>query len=225
MKRALFISLLLIIGIGLSECKKQSQNDYNKKASDPELLHAASEHLIDEIVWDIFKPPVASRILAYSYIAAYEVLSVENNEHKSLVGKINGLTPIPKPDKNQTYCFPLASMVAFNTVGKTLTLTNPKWDTYEKEFYERYEEMDIPEDVSQRSVEYGKQVAKHILNYASEDNYKTTRDHRHTLTHMQGSWEPTPPLLVLYLLLRHPYNVFHHKPYYRKPPNKLDPMI
>jgi hypothetical protein len=54
--------------------------------------------------------------------------------------------------------------------------------------------MGIPEDVYERSVAYGERVAKHILAYSNEDNYKKTRGYRHTLSHQVGGWEPTPPM-------------------------------
>jgi hypothetical protein len=51
---------------------KSHARGVQRKAAAPELLHSVTEQLTNVIVYDIFKPPVASRIYAYSYLAAYE---------------------------------------------------------------------------------------------------------------------------------------------------------
>ncbi len=187
----IFAVLILFLG---SCAKKASPEEYNAKAAAPGLLHSVSEQLTNVIVYDIFKPPVASRIYAYAYLAAYETLrNGQPQQYNTLAGKLNEFKEVPRPEAGQEYCFPLAAIKAFTTVGRTLTFSANMWDDYEKDFYKKYEEMSIPEDVDTRSAAYGEQVAAHILEYASGDNYKKTRGYRHTLTHGAGSWEPTPP--------------------------------
>jgi hypothetical protein len=192
-KRIVVVFSFFAFALSLYSCREQSAEQYEQKASDPMLLHSCSRQLTDVIVYDIFKPPVASRIYAYSFLAAYEALQVQSEEHASLAGKLNEFTAVPEPEKDQVYCFPLASVKAFTTVGEALTFSGDLWENYEKDFYQQYKEMGIPKDVYNRSIAYGEQVAKHILDYASKDNYKTTRGFRHTLKHEPGSWEPTPP--------------------------------
>lgn len=187
---------LFILSVFLGSCaKKATPEEYNAKAAAPELLHSATEQLTNVIVYDIFKPPVASRIYAYAYLAAYEAMrNGQPQQYGTLAGKLNGFEAVPKPEAGQPYCFPLAGVKAFTTIGRTLTFSANMWDNYEKVFYKKYEEMGIPEDVYKRSVAYGEQVAKHILAYADKDNYKKTRGYRYTLSHKAGSWEPTPPM-------------------------------
>lgn len=175
-------------------CKEKSTPaQYNQLAADPMLIHACSQQLTNVIVYDIFKPPVASRIYAYSFLAAYEALQPKSTEYNSFAGKLNDFAAVPEPLVKQEYCFPLASAKALTIVGENLTFSSDKWATFEQEFFSKYKEMGIPEDVYKRSIAYGVQVAKHILAYANEDNYSTTRGFRHTLKHTPGSWEPTPP--------------------------------
>ena len=71
---------VVVLALGLlSGCKKESTPDeYNKMASQPELLHKSAHQLTDVIVYDIFKPPVASRIYAYSFLAA--TMLIKNTE-------------------------------------------------------------------------------------------------------------------------------------------------
>lgn len=193
MKRILLAALVLGLSLSTYSCREVSSEEYNQQAADPMLLHSTSRHLTDVIVYDIFKPPVASRIYAYSFLAAYEALQTQSDEHISLAGKLNDFTAVPEPQKDQEYCFPLASMKAFTTVGEALTFSGDLWEAYEKDFFQQYKEMGIPGDVYDRSIAYGEQVAQHILEYAGKDNYNTTRGFRHTLKHVPGCWEPTPP--------------------------------
>ncbi len=166
---------------------------YNKSASDPELIHDLGEELTNIVIHDIFKPPVASRIYAYSYMAAYEALVPGNPEYRSLSGQLNGFDTSPQPEPDKQYCFPLASAKAFTIVGRTLTFSGDMWDTYEKDFFKKYEAMGIPDDVIERSTSYGEAIANHIIAYSGKDNYKQIRGFRYTVTNEPGSWVPTPP--------------------------------
>lgn len=166
---------------------------YNKSASDPEILHGLGEHLTDVIIHDIFKPPVASRIYAYSYLAAYEALTPGYPEYRSLGGQLNGFEVAPQPEPGKEYCFPLASAKAFAIVGRTLTFSGDMWDMYDKDFLKKYEAMGIPDEVIERSTAYGEAIANHVIAYSGKDNYKQIRGFRYTVTNEPGTWVPTPP--------------------------------
>ena len=70
------------------------------KLNDAALFHSAMQNLSDIIVYDIFSPPVASRVYLYPSIAAYELIAKDMPlKYKSLVGQVKGLTKIPEPEK------------------------------------------------------------------------------------------------------------------------------
>jgi hypothetical protein len=190
-----FILLSLLAGaIGATSCVRTSPEVYNKQAAAPELLHQTADELTYAIIHDIFKPPVASRIYAYVNIAAYEALRNGYPAYPTLAGKLNGFKPVPKPQKGAEYSFPVAAMAAYLKMSKTLTYSLEGWDKYEKEMQQQYEQMQIPQDVYERSVAYGRQVADHVLAYADQDNYKQSRSAvRYTVTNVPGYWQPTPP--------------------------------
>jgi hypothetical protein len=180
---------------GLYSCKqKASEDEYNKAASNPELFHQCSVQLTDVIVHDIFKPPVASRIYTYSYLAAYEAMRQQVPEYKSLAGVITDFTSVPEPDKGKIYCFPLAAVTAFIKVGEELTFSKDMWTKFADSFYLQYKNMGMPEDVYEQSINYGNKVAKHILVYADSDKYKETRSgQKFAVQDEPGRWVPTPP--------------------------------
>jgi PAP2 superfamily len=186
-----FAGLLLT---SLYSCRSTTQpEEYNAKAANPELYHQSVEKLTQVIIHDIFSPPVASRIYAYSNLAGYEAMAAGNPQYQSLGGKLRGFKGVPVVEKGEEYCFPLASTRAFLSVARTLTFSGKYFDEYEKTFYQQYEDMGIPSDVIDRSMAYGDTVAAHIMKYASKDNYKQTRGFRHTVTNKTGLWVPTPP--------------------------------
>ncbi|MPR34566.1 vanadium-dependent haloperoxidase [Salmonirosea aquatica] len=194
MKKFSFLVALLAATTFASSCRQTTTPEvYNKSASDPEMIHDLGEQLTDVVIHDIFKPPVASRIYAYSNLAAYEALVPGHPEYRSLSGQLNGFEPTPQPEPGKEYCFPLASAKAFTIVGRTLTFSGDMWDTYEKDFFKKYEAMGIPDDVIERSTAYGEAVANHIIKYSGKDNYKQIRGFRYTVTNEPGTWVPTPP--------------------------------
>ncbi len=183
---------LLVIGIIFS-CQR-SNSDFQKEASNPEFLHRSMLRLNDVIIYDVFSPPVASRIYAYASIAAYEALAPGHPEYQSVGGQLNGLQASPQPEAGKVYCYPLASVHAFLTVGKTLIFSEDSISVFQKELYDEFEAMGIPEDVSERSKAYGEAVAKHILEWSGKDNYKQTRTFpKFSLDDNPARWQPTPP--------------------------------
>lgn len=198
MNSRLSLIFVAVIVLGISCKHNASPEEYNKEASDPGLFHECSVQLTDVIVHDIFKPPVASRIYTYAYLGAYETMIQQFPEYKSMAGLINQFTAVPEPDKDKAYSIPLAAVVAFNEIGEALTFSKDMWDAFADSFYVKYEKMEIPADVYENSVDYGKKVASHIMKYADSDYYKETRSgEKYTVKQEAGRWVPTPPAYAL----------------------------
>lgn len=144
---------------------------------------------------DIFSPPVASRIYAYSSIAAYEALIPGYPENKSLAGQLNGLTECPKPEAGKEYCYQLASITALMKVGKHLIFSESSMDDLKDDIFKEFEGMNIPKDVYQRSIAYGEAVAAHIMAWSKTDNYAQLRSApKYTINAKDPArWVPTPP--------------------------------
>jgi hypothetical protein len=76
------------------------------------------------IIYDIFSPPVASRIYAYYNLAAMEVLANEEKHFATLEGKVKGLNNIPHPASGAKIDYQFASIIAFLKVGWQLTFSS-----------------------------------------------------------------------------------------------------
>jgi hypothetical protein len=184
---------LITITILITSCKSVNP-EWESQSYDPELLHKSMKKLSDVIVYDIFSPPQASRNYAYPSIAAYEVLIHSDNRFKTMAGQLKDLSPLPEPDANVEYNFSLASIIAFLKVGKALIFSEEKIESFQTEILEEYEALKMPDDVYERSVLYGNEIADHILEWADKDNYKETRSFpKYTVTDDPARWKPTPP--------------------------------
>jgi hypothetical protein len=79
-------------------------------------------------------------------------------------------------------------------VGKAMIFSEDKIESFQAEFYQKMKDGGIPDDVYERSINYGEAVAKHVLAWADKDNYKQTRTFpKYTVLKETRAWKPTPP--------------------------------
>ena len=192
MKPLKFI-LFTLIALQIS-CSETRNTLYKEKLNDPELFQAAMQNLTDIIVYDIFSPPVASRVYLYPTIAAYQIIANhEPDKYNSLVGQVNELNEIPKSE-NQDINSNLAALFSFNIVGKALIFSEKKMEAFQNEFQKTLEEIKVPKSIISASKAYGEEVAEAILEWASEDMYSQTRTYpKYTIKENDRFWKPTPP--------------------------------
>ena len=181
--------LLVFISLTISNCK---QVDDSKQVTGPSIQHYCEQKLTDVIVYDIFSPPVAGRIYAYSNLAFYEVIRFTDTSNNSIIAHLKGFKQIPPPVKNQMYNYDLAAIVAFMKVAKTLVFSKDSIHNATKKILAQYKNID--EAVFQRSAAFGDTVGAIILQRASNDNYKLSRGMpRYSVFKEKGKWLQTPP--------------------------------
>ena len=189
------VFLFFILSLLLLNCSSL-ENDlaYKEKLQDPELFQFAMQNLTDLVVYDIFSPPVASRVYLYPTIAAYEVVRQGfQSEYNTLVGQVNGLPSLPDP-KDTNLDYNLAALYAFNEVGKKLIFSEDKMGKFENNFAQKIKDIKIPREVHKNSKDYGSKAANTILEWASKDMYSQTRTFpKYTIKEEDKFWKPTPP--------------------------------
>jgi hypothetical protein len=190
--KSVFSQTVIIILFLLTTCQPK---DYKKASQNPEFVGRTIKKLSDVIVHDIFSPPIASRIFAYTTIAGYEVLIHDFPEYQSLEGQLKDLKDVPKPEKDKQYCFPLASMHALLTTAKMNFVFSPeKIEAFENELYAEFQEIGVPDEVYVNSLLYGTKVAEHIVAWSKSDNYRETRTFpKFEIREELSRWKPTPP--------------------------------
>jgi len=182
--------LLLILPLAWAiSCQPKLEMDFE----DGELIHSAMQQLTDIIVYDIFSPPVASRIYSYASIAAYQAMLPAHPEYESLEGQIRGLENMPQPEADKQYNHAVAGVHAFLTVGRALIFSEDKMEAYQQQLYDKFERA-LDGDVYENSMTYGQLVADRVLEWADKDQYKQTRTFpKFTVKDEPGRWQPTPP--------------------------------
>ena len=194
-------AILLLLGILMWSCGGEQKDsvaefnpNYQKDMANPGRFHQTMKQLTDIIVHDIFSPPVASRIYTYPSIAAYEAIVHAHPEYQTLAGQLTDLDPLPQPNADEEYCFPLASLQAFMATGKTFIFSEDKMEKYQRVVMQEVDSLNLPKDVQERSIAFGNEIASHILAWADKDNYKETRTFpKYSINDDPGKWKPTPP--------------------------------
>ena len=183
-----FLSILVVSTIVLTSCAENTPltvtpDDYNN----------AVDKVTEVIIHDIFSPPVASRIYAYSNIAAYEVLAQNHTEYESLAGKLHGLGATPKADEDAPVNYDVAALIAQMELAKSLIFSEDRITEMRDSLYQKWEDQN-PDEL-QASKAYGLQVADHIKNWMDGDKYKQTRTMPKFSVHPDNPsrWQPTPP--------------------------------
>ncbi|MDB5288602.1 MAG: phosphoesterase [Mucilaginibacter sp.] len=171
-------------------CKQKNKT---KLLSDAEVLHENVDQLTQVIIYDVFSPPVASRIYGYTSLAAYEAMRFADPKYNSIVSQLNGFKPLPQPQKGKKYNFALAATKAFFTVAHKVTFSVDTLKKYENKVFAMYQD-NLDDSTYVRSMDFGEKMGKAILGRAAFDNYPQTRGKPRFLgTNDDGKWRPTPP--------------------------------
>ncbi|WP_207511595.1 vanadium-dependent haloperoxidase [Longitalea luteola] len=187
------VLLFAIIVAGVTSCAQRAA-DYEQVLHDPVLYSKITGKLTDVITYDIFTPPVASRIYAYAHLAAFEVIAHGDSSYTSLNGQLKGFDYPPPPTAGKKIDFPYAALMAFMEVGRTLTFSKDQTDKIVDSLQLMAKQHGMPADRMQHSEDYGVAVAKAVLAWSKKDNYAQTRSAaKYTVPNEDGKWIPTPP--------------------------------
>ena len=158
-----------------------------------EDFHLAQDELTAVMVHDIFSPPLASRVYAYSNIAAYEILAQTKDYPYSSYARVlkdfNGITPA----KDSLVNHKLSALIAFLEVGKNLIFSVDRMSDYIDGLSQKWIEQNF--EVYSASYQYARQVVGEIKAWYDKDNYKQTRTFPKFYVDYDSPsrWQPTPP--------------------------------
>lgn len=185
---------ILSIGFLFFICSCQPVQKQSRKLNDAEILHQNEDQLTQVIIYDIFSPPVASRLYVYSSLATYEAIRFSKDGEPSITERLRDFGPMPQPEKNKKYNFTLAASKAFfNVVHNVKVFSIDSLKRYEDTLFGRFRE-ELSDSVYNRSAALGDSVAKVILARAKADGYSASRGKPKFLgSNDPGKWRCTPP--------------------------------
>jgi hypothetical protein len=161
--------------------------------NETDLLRQNQKQLTEVIIYDVFSPPVASRIYAYTSLAAYEAIRFGEKGYPSITAQLQGFPEMPRPTPKAKYDYALAATKAFFTVCHKVVFSIDSLKKYEENVYNEFRES-LDEDVYNRSIAFGEAIGAKVLERAANDNYKKTRGMRKYLgSKNDGKWQPTAP--------------------------------
>jgi hypothetical protein len=190
------LGLLGLVALGFWQCGGGRETPVAKvytSPQDPRLVHHTVAQVTEVIVYDVFSPPVASRIYAYTSLAMYECLRHARAGTPPLAGRLNGFGPLPAPPAGQVD-YAAAAVKAAVTVADKVTFSKDSLFAFEKTVYRELAALGVPDSVLARSQAFGEAVGRAILARAAQDNYQPTRGMpRFTVVKKPGLWVPTSP--------------------------------
>src|SRR6478672_5141605 len=191
MKKIIFFCCL---AIQLTAC--HHKDDYKTLFKDP-LLYSNTVHELNRVVMgNNFSPIVASRNYTYANIAAYEVFAAGYpDQFTSLAGQLKGLRSIPKPLKGEPIDYEFASLLAFCTLGESVTFPKGSMDEYIDSLKNLAKDHGMPSSEYRQSVAFADTLSKTIIAWAGQDQYLQTRGMPEYAVDMEdpSRWIPTPP--------------------------------
>ncbi len=188
--RFLFLCLLvlqLIYGCNTTHTADQ------KVLTDQKIIYKNVNQLTDVIIYDVFSPPVSSRIYSYTALAFYEAVRFNKPGYYSITQRLHGFPQMPLPEKGKNYNYLLAATKAFFTVAEKITFSKDTLINYETNVYNNFHAV-LDTGTYNRSMAFGESVGNRILERTKVDKYKETRGMAKFLgSNEAGKWRPTPP--------------------------------
>ena len=182
---------IVVIACFLFSCSNKAKKTV--KIDDADVLHQNEDQLTQVIIYDVFTPPVASRIYGYASLASYEAMRYADPNYNSLTAQLKGFDKSPEPVKGKTYNYTLAATKAFFTVAHKVIFSVDSLKKYEDKVYARFQD-NMDDSTYTRSLAFGEAIGKAILKRAAVDNYPQTRGKPRFLgSTSPGKWHPTPP--------------------------------
>lgn len=152
--------------VGISKATKEFNADIATRWTDLQLILIKST--------PGYAPPVAARTLAYTSLALYESTVYGMPDNQSLVGQLNGLTSLPKPDLSKEYNWGIAANAAISTLIVEMYATTNDDNKRAIDSLRRNIESPIRididnQEVTDRSNAFGVAIGQAIWEYAKTD--------------------------------------------------------
>ncbi len=189
---AAITNFLVVVSIGITFFSCKSHNEV-KFLTPEQIVHQQQDELTELIIYDVFTPPVASRIYAYTSLAAYEAIRFSKPGEPSLAERMNGFGKMPVPEPDKKYDFTFAASHAFFTVVHKVVFSLDSMKNFEDAINAQLKNT-LSDEVYKNSIAFGDTIGKAILKRAASDNYFKSRSKPKYLgSNEPGKWRPTPP--------------------------------
>ncbi len=175
----LFIFILLVSFLSFSiHVSAQDGTTFIPAAElDADVAVKWMELLYDQIEEHGISAPAASRLYAYAGVTLYQAVLPGMPTSFSLSGQLNDLPDTPYADVDEVYDWASAANAALATVlSGILPDESSRAISTLRQNQTTAREREVDEDVVARSLKFGDEVGKVILDWVAGDNFAETRD-------------------------------------------------
>ncbi len=160
----------------------------------PSDMERVIQQMTDVMIHDITNPPLAARFFAYSCLAAYEVVALNDPAFISLKGKLNEFPELKRPEVTAEINKDIAALLAVYETAKVLQPSGKLMGELEQKWIDSLLNKGVSAEIMKQSLDFAKTVSVQILKYAKADRYnKISALPRYTPRNVEGTWYPTPP--------------------------------
>jgi hypothetical protein len=180
--------MLFIVSTAFSQARVGNQQEL-------QLLADNVFHLSEVMLHDAASPPAASRVYAYSLLAAHQVASLVEGRLPELNQrlKVDPAIALVNPPKKTNVSF--CSNYAMLEVGRNLMPSGFVLDEKKKALVAYYQAAHHYSDREMaQQIRFSIEIAREVIDYAKSDGYnKLSTYARYTPRKQEGFWYPTPP--------------------------------
>lgn len=200
-----FTSVVLCIGTLLSCTSTDNETNISPEVKPTEKISSdVAVKWANMTLKTVYKAPFntptyCSRAMGYMGLTMYETIVAGSSEHRSMVGQLNGLNYLPIVDDSKKYNWILSLNAGQSYMLKQLyeqveDYRKQRIDSLETAIFNEFSKNESPE-VVERSVSYGREVAKAIFyGWAYYDGgykgYERNFDPTYPITYAAGTWRP-----------------------------------
>ena len=191
MLKRIWLFFVVTLLLSLSACSDCAKPIIHLTAADSDFFYLS---LRENITVDVFSPPVATRIYAYSFLSAHECFAL-GGESPSLLPSLHGFKPFNTLIDSNKYISYIASLEAFKLVATVGVyrgfIIQQTVDSQMLRFVSKY---NIDKKCVKYSIEKGAEVAHYVIERMNADGYAATRNKPfYNFSKSRSDWEPTAP--------------------------------
>jgi len=159
--------------------------------TDVQQLNDAVRNITNVIMHDVYSPPAASRIYAYSTIAAYEVMQQASDSFPSYYGRINKMPYLQ--ENSSEINLTLTGLLSLYYTAQSFLFSYKELNPYIDSLINEYRAFLSEKDILNAQLWAGTMAMK-MMGWAGEDGFKKIHNMpRYELLNAPYAWQPTPP--------------------------------
>ncbi|MBD2752697.1 vanadium-dependent haloperoxidase [Spirosoma validum] len=148
------------------------------------------------MIHDVVNPPAASRFYTYCLLGAHEIIARQQKGITSPASFVRDFKPLELTQK-EPYDYQVAALYCILETGRLILPSGSMLEEDQQKLLSQLKKEGYSESALQQSVNVAQMIAKQIVTYAADDNYrKLSARLRYRPTKRDGFWYPTPPAYI-----------------------------